>query len=293
VSTGAVIGLSIAVLVVLGVLVLVTTARRNDARRGEGALSRETLERDRAARKAAEPALVGAPPAPATGREIEQAARQASTELVKAPPVAPAPYVPPDPEVIGVTRRQFFNRGTTLLMTAGIASFGAACLGFLWYAARGGFGGRINAGNLNDIKAGIDANDGFYYVPEARSWITAYPADALPNAERVYPPPVLAGMQAGIAVLYQKCPHLGCRVPQCASSQWFECPCHGSQYNQAGEKKAGPAPRGMDRFGVQIAGGNVTIDTGIIFQGPPIGTNTTGQEAEGPHCITGGAEGEH
>jgi cytochrome b6-f complex iron-sulfur subunit len=82
-------------------------------------------------------------------------------------------------------------------------------------------------------------------------------------------------------------------VPQCASSQWFECPCHGSQYNQAGEKKAGPAPRGMDRFGVQIAGGNVTIDTGIIFQGPPIGTNTTGQEAEGPHCITGGAEGEH
>jgi cytochrome b6-f complex iron-sulfur subunit len=178
-------------------------------------------------------------------------------------------------------------------MTAGLASFGAAVLGFLWYAAKGGFGGRINAGNLNDIKAGIEANDGFYYVPEARSWITAYPADALPNAERVYPPPVLTAMQAGIAVLYQKCPHLGCRVPQCVSSQWFECPCHGSQYNQAGEKKAGPAPRGMDRFGVAIASGNVTIDTGIIFQGPPIGTNTTGQEAEGPHCITGGAEGEH
>ena len=45
----------------------------------------------------------------------------------------------------------------------------------------------------------------------------------------------------------QKCPHLGCRVPECATSQWFECQCHGSQYNRAGEKKAGPAPRGMDR----------------------------------------------
>jgi cytochrome b6-f complex iron-sulfur subunit len=29
----------------------------------------------------------------------------------------------------------------------------------------------------------------------------------------------------------------------------------------------------------------VTINTGIVVQGPPIGTNTTGQEAEGPHCV--------
>jgi cytochrome b6-f complex iron-sulfur subunit len=31
------------------------------------------------------------------------------------------------------------------------------------------------------------------------------------------------------------------------------------------------------------------VDTGTIIQGPPIGVNTTGQEAEGPHCIGGGA----
>ena len=40
----------------------------------------------------------------------------------------------------------------------------------------------------------------------------------------------------------------------------------------------------MDRFPVLIAGGKVTIDTGLVTQGPPIGTNTTGQEAEGPFC---------
>ena len=34
------------------------------------------------------------------------------------------------------------------------------------------------------------------------------------------------------------------------------------------------------------SGGQVTVDTGAIIHGPPIGTNTTGQEAEGPHCIT-------
>jgi cytochrome b6-f complex iron-sulfur subunit len=88
--------------------------------------------------------------------------------------------------------------------------------------------------------------------------------------------------------LYQKCVHLGCRVPSCVTSQWFECPCHGSQYNQVGEKKGGPAPRGLDRFATEVSGNTLTVDTGTIIQGPPIGTNTTGQEAEGPNCLSGG-----
>jgi cytochrome b6-f complex iron-sulfur subunit len=46
----------------------------------------------------------------------------------------------------------------------------------------------------------------------------------------------------------------------------------------------------MDRFGIAVTGGFVTVDTSLVVQGPPIGTNTTGQEAEGPHCITGGSE---
>jgi cytochrome b6-f complex iron-sulfur subunit len=75
-------------------------------------------------------------------------------------------------------------------------------------------------------------------------------------------------------------------VPQCLSSQWFECGCHGSQYNRVGEKKGGPAPRGMDHFAAEITpAGDVIVDTGTVWQGRPIGTNTTGQEAEGPHCV--------
>ena len=82
-------------------------------------------------------------------------------------------------------------------------------------------------------------------------------------------------------------------MPECKSSQWFECPCHGSQYNRVGEKKAGPAPRGMDHFAVTVSpSGDVIVDTSIVVPGVPLGTNTTGQEAEGPHCITGG-EGGH
>ncbi len=92
-------------------------------------------------------------------------------------------------------------------------------------------------------------------------------------------------MEQGFIAHYQKCVHLGCRVPWCASSQWFECPCHGSKYDRVGEKQGGPAPRGLDHFPLEVSGGNITLDTGIIVIGVPIGTNTTGQSAEGAPCV--------
>ena len=278
-STGAVIGVVVAMVVVMGALVVLTTARRTDVR-GAGALSRETRKRDKP---------VATAPAQVTGREVEAAAR--GTTLVKAAPVEVAPFVAPDEETLGETRRSFFNRAIISLTGASVGAFGASLLGFLWFGAQGGFGSKIGAGKLSDVIQQIRANNGFLYLSEARAWVTEYPKDAVAKAQSIYgsQAPVLAGMEAGVVALYQKCPHLGCRVPECKSSQWFECPCHGSQYNRAGEKKGGPAPRGMDRFGVSVSGGNVVIDTGAVFAGPPIGVNTTGQEAEGPHCVGGGS----
>ena len=37
-------------------------------------------------------------------------------------------------------------------------------------------------------------------------------------------------------------------------------------------------------FVVNISGGQMSVDTGTIIQGPPIGTDTTGQGQDGPHC---------
>ena len=280
----------VAAVVVLAALVVLATLRRGDAKRGAGLLSRETRQRDRSS---ADVPMVAAE-VPATGREIEKAAVVSRSQALEAASMLPpVPYAPPDAEQLGVTRRHFFNVSTVALMGVGLGTFGAACIAFLWPKLGGGFGSKVSAGKLDDIKAAIRSNNGFYYLAEGRTWVTAYPSDGLVKAKKLYAPPVVNGMQNGITALYQKCPHLGCRVPQCLSSQWFECPCHGSQYNRVGEKKGGPAPRGMDRFGVSVdAGGNVTIDTSQVFQGPPIGTNTTGQEAEGPHCV-GGGEGKH
>lgn len=277
-STGFVIAIVVIAAIAFGAIVVLTTARSTEVR-GAGALSRETRSRDRKA-----DISTGAP----TGREVEAAA--SSTTLVKAPPAEVAPFVAPDEEALGVSRRMFFNRTAITLMAASLGAFGASVVAFLWKGADGGFGSKINAGKLDDVVQSIRANKGFLYLSEARAWVTEYPKGALGKAQPVYAnqAPVYSGMESGIVALYQKCPHLGCRVPECSSSQWFECPCHGSQFNRVGEKKGGPSPRGMDRFGVSTSGGVVTIDTGAVFAGPAIGVNTTGQEAEGPHCVGGG-----
>jgi cytochrome b6-f complex iron-sulfur subunit len=293
-STAAVIAIAIGAVVVLGAISFLTLARRSDVR-GAGALSTEAVKRDKARRsEAGAEAEAAASTRTAAVAEAEGvAARTPSKELVSvgADDSTLMPWVPPDPEAVGVSRRQFFNRATVTLMSAGIGGFAAAAfVGFLWPSGTGGFGGSVAAGKLTAIKDGIKQGGGFYYVPEAKSWITAYPAEALPAARLVYQDNLLPAMEDGIVVLSQKCPHLGCRVPECKTSQWFECQCHGSQYNRVGEKKGGPAPRGMDRHPATIsATGDVTIDTGTKVPGPAIGVNTTGQEAEGPHC-TGGDE---
>jgi cytochrome b6-f complex iron-sulfur subunit len=291
-STAAVIAIAVGVVLVLAAVSFFTLARRSDVR-GAGALSAETLQRDKASRADSRAFEAAATSRSAEVAEAEgTAARGPGTALATVDESAEIePWVAPDPEIIGVSRRQFFNRATVTLMTAGLGAFAAASfVGFLWPTGSGGFGGQVPVGKLASIKEGIKGGGGFFYVPEARSWITEYPSEALPVAETVYPDSLLVAMQQGIVVLSQKCPHLGCRIPECPTSQWFECQCHGSQYNRVGEKKAGPAPRGMDRHPASVsAGGDVVIDTGTVVPGPAIGTNTTGQEAEGPHCTSDGS----
>jgi Rieske Fe-S protein len=85
--------------------------------------------------------------------------------------------------------------------------------------------------------------------------------------------------------LSQKCPHLGCHVPYCESSGRFECPCHGSIYDLAGEYIAGPSPRGMDRYHIALDGEKVVVDTNVLKTGPARGVKNFLKPAKGPSCI--------
>jgi cytochrome b6-f complex iron-sulfur subunit len=285
----AVIIVGVLVLIGLAGLFVVGTARR----RATGRLSRETRRAD-----ASEPPPEAAPSAPegaepVAGEDPRQRADE-SRRAIESGGGLPVPagergvtrYEPVDDEELGITRRQFFNRGILTGMLLAVSGFGAAALGFLWPGASsaGGFGSKINIGNKSDVDAAI-AKKTPYYNATAKVYINPYPKDALPKAKKIYAPIILSGLQLGYVALYQRCVHLGCRVPWCLTSQWFECPCHGSKYNRVGEKRGGPAPRGLDRFPFSLSGGSMVVDTGTIIQGPPIGTDTTGQAAEGAPCV--------
>ena len=280
--------LLIAIPVILAAAVFVVVATTvSRSRSGTGSLGRETRRADRSKSTEVVPspdldeeararfAETKSGLEPAGGQAVE---RSAGGGLIRFGP-------PAEPEAVGVSRRQFFNRGIVAAQSLVLGSFSLAMIGFLWPSLSGGFGGKVRAGNLGDIMDQINEEKKPFYVPEARAYVVPYPKDALPKAKNVYSESVLPGMEAGVVALFQKCVHLGCRVPWCQNSQWFECPCHGSKYNRVGEKKGGPAPRGLDRFPVDVAGEIVVINTGLVVQGPAIGTNTTGQEAEGPNCV--------
>jgi cytochrome b6-f complex iron-sulfur subunit len=191
---------------------------------------------------------------------------------------------PPGKPVKELSRRDFF-RGSLLtsLMVFG-AEFGAGTLVFLWPALREGFGATIPAGTLDDVRAEIADGGGVAYVGTGRFYVVRYDGRATEEADYE-----AAGLVAdGFMALYQKCVHLGCRVPFCGSSKWFECPCHGSKYNGAGEYELGPAPRGMDRFRVSVIDGVLLVDTSVVVLGPPRGTDTISQPPQGAFCVATG-----
>jgi cytochrome b6-f complex iron-sulfur subunit len=213
-------------------------------------------------------------------------AARAQEELAPGRP-APAPErtrKAPKP----MSRREFFRKSLVVSFSVFAAQFGGATIAFLWPNLRGGFGSIVNAGNIDDIRAEIAETGQPFYFGAGRFYIVPYSASGVDEGTGTdY---VTAGVTTqGLMTLYQKCVHLGCRVPFCQQSQWFECPCHGSKYNSAGEYKLGPAPRGMDRFAIQVDdAGNVLVDTTQVVIGPPRGTDTTGRPQAGPFCVAAG-----
>ena len=165
-----------------------------------------------------------------------------------------------------IERRDFLNLGWKVLGFGLVVEAGWTTYDLLAPPKNEAFGGIVDAGAVSDY---LDEGAVQYFL-DGRFYVTMH--------------------DGGLRALYQKCPHLGCRVPFCDSSGRFECPCHGSVYNVVGEYLAGPAPRGLDRFPIRISGDRVLVDTSTVVQGPPRDELTGPSDASGPSCV-GGSEG--
>ena len=147
--------------------------------------------------------------------------------------------------------------------SAGAALIGAG--GYTAYEAlrpltAGAAGAKITVGDASRFAEGTST-----YLPAGRLYVV--------------------NVKSHLFALSQKCPHLGCKVPFCESSGRFECACHGSVYDLAGEYVSGPTPRGMDRYDLKLDGTNVVVDTNVLHQGPDRGVKDFYSEPLGPSCI--------
>lgn len=156
-------------------------------------------------------------------------------------------------------RRKFLNLSWKVLAAGLVVEAGLGSFDMLRPRPSRGFGGVVDAGEVASFEEGTVT-----YSLSGRFYISRF--------------------DGSLMALYQKCPHLGCRVPFCEPSQLFECPCHGSMYNVKGEYLDGPAPRGMDRFPLEVRDGRVFVDTGTVVKGPERGTLTGPSEPAGPRC---------
>lgn len=111
-----------------------------------------------------------------------------------------------------------------------------------------GFGVKVNAGTVQDIKS-LLASQKYVRNSEGHFYI-------------------LPGENDQVIAVYWRCVHLGCTVPppSPALDGNIQCPCHGSLYNgKTGDLIHGPATHPLDYFPITVESGSVSVDTGTVM----------------------------
>jgi cytochrome b6-f complex iron-sulfur subunit len=157
-----------------------------------------------------------------------------------------------------LTRRVFILGGFWSTLGLALVGLVGPSLDFAWTRNPAG-GARLVRVPKETVPA---AGDDPVRIPEGRFFLLNLEAGTTPNGEET---------PGGLLALWQKCPHLGCTVPWRPDFTflnrmgWFRCPCHGSTYTkEGGIIVAGPAPRPMDRYPVEVQeDGSVVVSTGV------------------------------
>ncbi len=209
--------------------------------------------------EAPESVAVAAPVAEAvvetTAAPVENGAAVATPKPAAAPkPAAPKPAAPKPKaeEAVPVltsaemTRREFMSYAWGAALGLLTAEIGLMSYFFMYPRFRAGeFGGK-------------------FFVNETE----LPPSDVAPigyTAGKFW----LVTTEEGPKAIYMVCTHLGCLYKWEPSNSRFECPCHGSKFSHDGFYIEGPAPRSLDYFAVNLANGQLEVDTGRKVVGTP------------------------
>lgn len=170
----------------------------------------------------------------------------------------------PDVQVKGVTRREFLYYIWGASVALLLAGSGGAIIWFMLPRFREGeFGGVfvVDPATLPAVGTKPLGN------PSGKFW--------------------LANTEKGVLALSMVCTHLGCLFKWSDVNNRFECPCHGSKFESDGKFIEGPAPRGLDRFALEVDAGGAVAETDANGGAVPVTGATvirvnTGKKLKGP-----------
>ena len=142
----------------------------------------------------------------------------------------------------GITRRRFFLYAWAASAIVMLGEGLAVAAQFLKpRLEEGAFGTKYEAGEVNEFPVGS---------------VTSFEKGQFH----------LVHLESGFLALFRSCPHLGCIIHWDTGQEEFQCPCHAGVFNQVGEVLAGPVPRPMDIFPIEIVDGQILVDTGAVVQ---------------------------
>ena len=161
----------------------------------------------------------------------------------------------------GITRREFLNYVWGAAISLFLAEFGIGAYVFSLPRFREGeFGSDFDLGALGEILPGPDGAPAPY--DQAKTWLL-----------NIGPKEAAKGQgKEGLLAIYKVCTHLGCLYKYEATTERFECPCHGSKFHLDGTKilEEGPAPRSLDRFVMELKDESGQVVASTPETGEPI-----------------------
>ena len=141
-----------------------------------------------------------------------------------------------------ISRRRLIAYAWTVAGFIVIAELAGGIMAFLWPRRRRGREEKIFvAGKVSDFKMGE---------------VVAF------RKEKTF----VVRLEGGFLAISSVCTHLHCIVNWNELTKRFECPCHGAKFNKEGEVLEGPPPRPLDINKLEVAAGNVVIDTGVTIE---------------------------
>ncbi len=151
-----------------------------------------------------------------------------------------------------INRRDFVKLATAFVGTAITAVIGLPAIAYLLDPAL--------KNRLKDAWVLLGPLEGFAVGQPTLVTFTRSAVNGWEKTANSYGVFVLRKSETEVAVLSNKCTHLGCRVNWKAEQNAYICPCHDAIFDPDGKVLGGPPPRPLDRY----EGEALKIEEGVV-----------------------------